>query len=146
MNTTRLLEIAAQLAATYARKAEKAISLANANRDLELALLTITPAEGWPGKNAEERKLASERAAADNQTVIILRGIIREQENELTAIQAGIDGLEAERRALEWEIRAQLAWAVRGQQNEPGVPVDYSAFDDVSQDALDNQVVEDIPF
>ena len=150
MNPSRMIEIAAQLGQAYTFKAEKAISLANANRDLEVRMLVITPAEGWPGKNAEERKLAQERGATEDKDIEALRGIIRERENELTAIQAGIDSLEAERRALEWEVRATLATALSGKQEVHG-QVEVHAFDDAmdagSVDvALLDSVEEDRPF
>jgi hypothetical protein len=136
-----MLEISAELRAIYNAKAEKSISLSTAKYDLETQLVLITPAEGWPGKNAEERKLNADRGASADKAVQELRTIIRERENELTAIQAGIDSLEAERRALEWEVRGALAFALSGKREESDTPVEYGAFDDV----LDNAALE-LPF
>jgi hypothetical protein len=143
MNSTRMIEIAAQLGHCYAKKSELSLKIAVAQKlDAELQVRS-TPAEGWPGKNAEERKLAAERAGMENAHIAEQRGIIAMAEAELSGLQAGIDSLEAERRALEWEVRSVLALALSGKQEVKGNP-ENTAFDDAPIGELEQELEDEL--
>lgn len=143
MNTTRMIEIAASLGHCYTKKSELTVRLDVARKELDAELLRITPAEGWPGKNAEERKLNADRAAMENTRAAEQRAIIAKTEGELSGLLAGIDGLEAERRALEWEVRAALALALSGKQETQG-NAENTAFDDAQDDAALTELEMDL--
>jgi hypothetical protein len=134
MDSQRMIEIAQSLGHCYAKKSELTVKIVAAKMELEAELLRSTPAEGWPGKNAEERKLNADRAAMENARAAEQRAIIAQTEGELSGLQAGIDGLEAERRALEWEVRAALVSVLFGKQEVKG-NAENTAFDDAQDDS-----------
>ena len=145
MNTTRFLEIGNDLGLLYIESRNAEISLANHREDLAGRKLALAPADGWPGKNEGERKLASEAAYAADETCLALVRTIREDEMQASVVQAQIQALEAERRGLEWEIRARLVEAMshsRVQANSNG-PADETVFDDVIQAQADVEIDAD---
>lgn len=135
MNTNRLIEIGKELGLSFAHRLQLNVQVEQLQRELEAEMLRITPAEGWPGKNEGERKLAAERAASDNALVGTLRGALAKNGAELAVVMTGIDSLDAERRALEWEIRAQLVIALLGRGDGS------DAFDDAA-DLRELEVME----
>lgn len=143
MNSTRMIEISQQLGHCYAKKSELSLKIVAAKMELEAELLRSTPAEGWPGKNAEERKLNADRAAMENTRAAGQRAIIAQTEGELSGLLAGIDGLEAERRALEWEVRIALTLALSGKQEVKG-NTENTAFDDAQDEATLDELEQEL--
>ena len=136
-------EIAMLLAEQYNQKSQCAIALSHCDLDYDARLLAITPVEGWTGKNAEERKLASERAAAADLALSEIAKTRLANQDALAVIGATIDSLEAERRALEWGIRGILAQALAGLR-ESNLPVEDGAFDDAAQEYATHAAVVDL--
>jgi chromosome segregation ATPase len=75
---------------------------------LKLRQFDLTPAEGWPGKNAEERKAAQERAFKDDEMLSGLETMLETYRYQSRKMAMQITVLEDERRGLEWEARFQL--------------------------------------
>ncbi len=138
MNTSRLLEIAHSLASLIQARSELNLLINHLNVDLEARKLALVPAEGWPGKNEGERKLSADRVFAADKTCSDIHFALEERTIRLANVEAEIGGLEAERRALEWEIRAKLVEALAGKRDSAD-PED--AFDDALQAQAD-----DFPF
>ena len=140
MNTTRLIEISGALGILYIENRSVEITLAHHREDLAGRKLALAPADGWPGKNEGERKLTAEAAYATDEVCLALAKMIREDELQLSIVQAQTQALEAERRGLEWEIRARLVDVMSRnhvQANSSG-PVEETAFDDAAQAQADN--------
>jgi hypothetical protein len=81
-------------------------------KDAEARALTLHPADGWPGKNEAERKVAAARTLAEDQA---WRGFIDDAATAHAAalrVQANIAGYEDLRRAAEWNIRDRLTAAL----------------------------------
>jgi hypothetical protein len=114
------------------------------NQDALARRLELTPADGWQGKNAEQRDTARDQAfAADEQLQLIIANA--EDAHVRAALTDGeIQALEAKRRSLEWAIRAQLIEALsrNGVQanHNPGqnsTGTNDTAFDDVADHQVD---------
>lgn len=96
----------------------------------------ITPAEGWPGKNAEAREKAQRDAVHQDEPIQKMQGeldVAIQSEMVLTAI---LEEAEAGRRALEWEIRLRLVNALEGRRNSTEADPAESAFDDVADEVV----------
>lgn len=139
----RLIDIAIDLGKLYQERIGAEIHKGGIEGDLEARVEFMTPAEGWPGKNAEQREIEKARAVDADGPCQEMRAVLRELENDLADIRADIEALEAERRALEWTIRGRLAEALSGRR-ENHLPVEEAAFDDGPLAAIDDQMVEEL--
>lgn len=143
-----LPEIAGTLAELYKLRAARNIDAWKVNQDISRRELSITPVEGWEGKNTEQREVSKLRAFAADAELVELSAVAMQHKATLEQIEADIAGLEAERRALEWSIRQQMIDALRLSY----APIDgngYSdaeAFDAPAQQTLDAFVDDGIPF
>lgn len=106
--TTRLLEIAEELKKNYLNKADAEAEIYSASKNLEDLLVQIIPEGGWPGKNDTERKAARDKAELENVGCQKANEKLKNKRIVMIAIDGINTGLEAERRALEWQIRADL--------------------------------------
>lgn len=140
MNTTRMITIARELGLLYTAQRSAEIALAHQREDLDARRVALAPADGWPGKNEEQRKIAAGCAYAADETIRTIAGAIVAGEKTLATLAGQIAALEAERRALEWAIRGELVQALAGRRIEPESrgPVEEAAFDA----AADAQVIE----
>jgi hypothetical protein len=141
----QLLPIARQLAKLYKVRAGAMNARRQLERDLEIAKIDKSPTEGWPGKNAEERKLAQEKAFISDQDITKTDNMIDDCLEELSEATGQIEALEAERRAIEWSIRDSLVDAMmrRHIQSDNCQQVD-GVFDDVADAETMNEVAGDI--
>lgn len=141
---TRLLEIASELAKLNGEESALKLAANNQQDDYEARKIALAPPDGWPGKNAEERKLAEIRAAYTDETLGKIHAKIYELNGKLAQVDAAIYALEAERRAIEWGITARLADALTDYVNRPnpGKAAAVQAAPAVVAQIID----EDIPF
>lgn len=148
-NHPDLLSLANRLGELYQSKRGAQIELAHQEADLEGNILRLTPDDGWPGKNEENRRLARERALADDQACRNIAARMTELRDDLADLEAEIDALDAERRAREWMIRQQLVEAlmVRAvQQNHKDGDRAEQAFDDAADGAAMETALDALPF
>jgi len=138
-NTERMLDLAAQLAALYKTRAELTLREWQYGKDAEGRKLYLAPAEGWPGKNAEERKTAMERYFAADEVLGKIEAQADQVHVELVQCEALIAGLEAERRALEYTVKAGLVEALMR------TPIDRDDTDPYEA-AVELRVTDGIPF
>lgn len=139
MNPSRMMEIAAKLGELYQARAGASLTEWQAAQDMERRVIEITPPEGWPGKNEEQRRAAKEAALLADDQYQQAWADHRTAHSATITIQADIDALEAERRALEWQVRAALVEALRDggvQSNHRGDPAGNTAFDDAADDRI----------
>ena len=144
---TRLLEIANELKPLYSQRNGARLTKTRLEEDTERLKTFLTPAEGWQGKNAEERKTAAEKTFADHENLDAMSYELDDCLDEIAVTEAQIEGLEAERRALEWEVRIVLASALdanRIQANHRGDQIQH-AFDDAADHAVVAEF-DDVPF
>jgi hypothetical protein len=146
----RLREIAAELAEVGKHKTDLSLRLSHQRDDLAARQLALIPPEGWPGKNAEERKINEQRAHAADETCCAIQTAVKRVEAELAGAEHLLQTLVDERRALEWQIRARLVDAVighvittngNGRGNDARVLED-TAFDDFADDLADARLIE----
>jgi hypothetical protein len=155
---TSLFDIADSLSKLYYEKTAGQVRTWQMEQDAEALKLEITPAEGWPGKNEAERSIARDKAWAANENLQNLVDDLLQLKSELALIQTDIEAQEAQRRALEWNIRERLADALSGRRNGHG-PVEEQAFDDGTLAEMEerlaveaqaglniNEAMEDVPF
>lgn len=146
----RMDEIANSLGQHYRALRMLELALGHKRQDLDGRKLYLAPAEGWPGKNENERKTAAEKCYAEDDICKSLAALIRENEGQIAEQSADSQALEAWRRGLEWDIRQQLVDALRqrGVQEQNHGPVECdpvaTAFDNVLQDQADELL--DLPF
>lgn len=128
----------------YRERAAITVAKWQAAQDLERRKLDLTPIEGWPGKNEEQRNTAREKAFAGDEITQNLSKTVSELESRLGLLAGEIEASEAERRAEEWRIRARMVDALEHRGVQPNGRGDRAeaAFDDVAQQVLD----EEIPF
>jgi len=145
----RLIDLGLQLGELYRSAAEARLQDWQCSQDIDKRKVEITPADGWPGKNDKERRAAEDRAYLDD--MIIQTGLIdlAEIKADLAKIDGQVAALEAERRSLEWSIRAQMVSALTQARvdtnNGRGDPTER-AFDDALQAEFDQAVWDEIPF
>lgn len=143
--TTRMTTIAEELGTRYRTRATLSQRKRELDQEAEIKRLYITPPDGWPGKNAEQRDAAKLTAELQDETLIKINDALEILEDEASANSASIDALEAERRALEWEIRERLVDALSWNhvQTEVDTKVEVTAFDDAADaKALHNADLE----
>jgi hypothetical protein len=136
------LNIARVLGEKYAERAENGISIWTLEREIEKRRAFLTPANGWPGSNAEMRKASAESTYRsdlalasydDNMAALVRRKMALEEE---------INGLEATRRAMEWGTRADILLALHQHAVNPngrGDPVE-AADDDLALARYDDEI------
>lgn len=110
----KFLEIGHQLSQLDRQLAIYKLNLDHAIEDIAGRALAITPDGGWPGKNEGERKTASDKAFAADETIQKLLDLKRVAEDNVISTQAQIDALEDERRALEWTVKATYVMQYAG--------------------------------
>ena len=140
MDEQTLIQIADDLAARYETRAKTSLIQWQANQDIERIKLSLTPVEGWPGKNEEQRRTAAEKVYAEDDALqaATIKGDTAYR--AIVALDAEIAGLEAKRKALEWTIRAQLVDVLR----RDGIAV--KPLDDPFQAVIDQETDDQLPF
>jgi hypothetical protein len=118
----RLIAIAAELGKLYEQRANLSFTRWSIGQDIERRKAEIIPADGWPGKNSEERKAAEARAQNADAKLAELDKSTWETEQGMFTVIGNIERLEAERRGLEWSIRGKLADAVHGKGDDTHKP------------------------
>jgi hypothetical protein len=147
--TERMTSIALALAEQRNLLAEAEIRLWQLARDAEARQLALTPADGWPGKNEEQRRAAREQAWSSDPALGQIAAEVERLEPAVLRARAGIAALEDERRALEWQVRARLVAALEGAGVRPNghAPPETAGFDDALQHAAEGEALEDaLPF
>ena len=140
MDEQTLIQIADDLAARYETRAKTSLIQWQANQDIDKRRLELTPPEGWPGKNEEQRRTAAEKVYAEDDALqaALIQG--NTAYRALVELDAEIAGLEARRKALEWTIRAQLVDVLR----RDGITV--KPIEDPFQAVMDQAVDDELPF
>lgn len=89
------------------------VKIGHMREDIERRAEALTPIDGWPGKNAEQREAArAERLRVDDETNA-LRADLRTAELRLATIKADLAAFDIERRDREWGIRRDLINVLR---------------------------------
>lgn len=141
----RLFELAEDLAANQTAKTDLAIRLSRQRTDLEARKLALIPAEGWPGKNAEERKINEQRTYAADEPCQKIKEEINSLEEEILQLDNIVQTYVDERRAIEWQIRAALVEAITGNvitTRRGHRHVEDTAFDDYTDEVADARLTE----
>ena len=143
---TTLTECAATLTRLFLERKTLQVQADHVEAALNLRQLTLTPPEGWPGKNEAQRDTARDNAlyADDNYREFgqALSGI----RDTLAEVEATISGVQETASAERWRIRELLATALMGRtQGEHVEDAGHSApeFDQAAQAVMDDR---DIPF
>lgn len=138
---SKIIELSKNLRAAYEKRSILQADVEELEREIYLRELTLTPAEGWPGKNAEAREMEKAKALQGDENWSGLGNARRELRDEMTLLDGTIAGLEAERRGQEWEVRANLVamLAANAVNRNNGGPVEEEAFDDVAQGIVDDE-------
>lgn len=132
-----------KLTELYLANRKREVELAHMREDLEGRQMFMAPVEGWPGKNEEQRKIAAWKAFDADEVCITLKRSIRQSEIDMAELHGEIQSLEAERRDLEWAIRAAMTQALSGAlPSADGGP--DSEFDDAIQAQAENDIIEQI--
>jgi hypothetical protein len=127
----QLTTIAANLGRLYTDRVALGIAISQLERDAEARRVQLAPPDGWPGKNAEARDLAERLAYAQDAALETLSHELLTKRNNLAVIEGQIAAMEAERRALEWQVRARMIDALATQHTAPprGDALIEAAFD-----------------
>jgi hypothetical protein len=145
MNTTRMLEIAAELGALYQSRAGAALTEWQAGQDMERRKVELTPTgDDWKklASSDDGRKVALEQICQADEAHQQAWADHRTAHGALLTVQGQIEALEAERRALEWQARAALVEALRDggvQSNHRGDPAGDQVFDNTADHVIDQQ-------
>lgn len=135
-----LRQLASEISHALEDKANIGIRLGNQRRDLEARQLAMVPAEGWPGKNADDRKINERRAYAEDAVCQAIQEQIARLEEALALVEVALETATNQRRAEEWKIRAHLVEAITGNvvttQNGHG-NIEDTGFDDFADDTAD---------
>jgi len=96
------------------------------------------------GKNAEERARQLYICLMDNGTYRQTLTDMRRAESEVERVEALLEAARDERRASEWQIRAQLAAAILGSDipSDGGDPYGEDAFDNTLDAAIDRRALD----
>lgn len=129
-----LFEIANDLGILYTAREQLSLREWQINQDLAARKLYLTPAEGWPGKNAEQRDLEAARCFANDEPIQQMIIALADLKEDQSIDNGDILSLEAERRALEWSIRERLADALAGKGDG------QDEFDEAEQAAVDEAI------
>ena len=140
----RLLEIAQALAVLRRGLKDHQIELAHWEADIAGRQLYLTPPDGWPGKNAEQRDAARDQAFAADGQLKEQRARRDDLRRAVADLEIQITALEDERRAWEWAIRDRLVEALSGRRNGREA-VEQTAFDDGADQAVVEET-DEIPF
>jgi len=141
MNT---INLASQLSNSYIERSERKLDLERLEAELYERELFITPLEGWDGKNAEQRELSKARAMAMDETYQAIQEKAQRQKDSLSLLVGVIEALEAERRGVEWDIRANLVTVMAGKlRGETSATLEDAVFDDAAGCEMDDQVFGD---
>jgi len=141
-------EIATQLSARYKVKSDTKNALAELEYQTGQRKIVLTPAEGWAGKNPEERKASAEKVLSVDVPLQKLLTEQRKLEAVLTTLEGEITGLEDNRRANEWDIRSQLVAnlsSVQPANADRNTDTVQSAVDNATQAAMDMKVAPKAP-
>lgn len=135
----------------YVARAELSLKIWQAEKDAAAETLAVTPADGWPGKNAEQRDTARAQALATNAVIHAAQVQADACQAKLMTLTGQIEAAEAERRAQEWSIRASIVAALMQRNIQPNGRGDRAeaAFDDAplyEMDARGEVVAEETPF
>lgn len=136
----KLLEIATTLSELYDTQAKTRLIQWQAEQDINRLKLSMTPPDGWPGKNEEQRKTAAEKTFAENDELQAAQVKYNAAYKALVELEAKIAGMEAQRKAEEWTIRAQLVEVLRSN----GIQV--SKLEDPFMAVADQAVDDELPF
>lgn len=109
----------------------------------ELDKAKATQRAAVTGKNAEERAVALILALADDVDYQTGLTQLRWAEHELERVEALLEAARDERRAAEWQIRAQLAASLMGTDipSDGTDPYGDDAFDNTMQASADRRAV-----
>ena len=146
MDTMRLLEIGIDLGKLYQERAQANLDAWRSGKDIEARQLELTPDDGWPGKNAEQRDAAAKKAFASDEALQALLVGQEDTQTEALLLEGDIQALEAERRALEWTIRSrqvELLDLNAIQSNHNGDRA-ATAFDDVADQVMEHGISDHI--
>ena len=136
----KLIEIAKTLTDLYDTRAQTSLIQWQATQEIDRLKLSMTPAEGWPGKNDEQRKTAAEKTFAENDELQAAMVQYNAAFKALVELDAKTEGMEALRKAEEWSIRAQLVEVLR----KDGIAV--KPLEDPFLAVADQAVDDELPF
>ena len=108
----KFIRIANELSKLHRQLVSYQLQRDHAIDDIAARALAITPDGGWQGKNESERKTASDKAFAADEIIQKLLLIKRDADDHARQTQAEIDGLEDERRAYEYTVKATYVRAM----------------------------------
>jgi hypothetical protein len=80
-------------------------SALNLEREMDKLEFSLTPAEGWPGKNDGERKHAHQLTLNHNQAYVELDDAAYRVKQETLRLTAIIEALQAQQEGFKWAIR-----------------------------------------
>lgn len=146
-----MIEIAIELKKLYSEQAQVDLRKWRLETDLDARAVYLTPAEGWPGKNEEQRNTAKERVLSEDTATQDMRKETAQCQEKRFTLSAQIQGLEAERRALEFSVREQLVTVLSFQgvaRYDPEARTD-SAFDDAGlkrADVSTDRILEELGY
>jgi hypothetical protein len=109
-----VLEVAQEIADTEKEVAELECALIDVRAKISEAKITLTPPEGWVGKNAEERALNADREYLANEDLQAAVMSERELSKDLLTTKAELAGSQDARRALELVIKLREIAAMTG--------------------------------
>lgn len=89
------------------------VNVAHLKEDLQRRIDENTPADGWPGKNAETRDAAKAAWINGDRDCNAMRGEIRNLEIRIAALSGELQAFEIERRDREWGVRMGIVEALR---------------------------------
>ena len=140
----RLLEIGHELQELIRRRSGLGLVEWQLEKDLAAQRFKLLPAEGWPGKNQEQREQARDLAYAGDAQLQEIQAKLDGNHVELAVVEGRMAGLEVERRALEWAIRGTLANALAGKRDSHA-PVEEAGFDEAAAEASWQALYETAP-
>ncbi len=105
MYTNKFIENARELASLTNIRMDLKRSMLTAEKDLATIELSITPADGWPGKNEAERKVNQARLLWANERWQWAENGRASLQSELLRVESYIEATTFEQDALKWSIR-----------------------------------------
>lgn len=101
----KLIQNASKLSTLFMSRAQLRADIQSSEDKIAARELTITPVDGWIGKNEGERTTAKMRAFAADPGHCQLTAIMRGEQVDLGKVLAEIEGLQADTSAVEFTIR-----------------------------------------
>lgn len=101
----KLLDNASKLSTLFMSRAQLRADIQSSEDKIAARELTLTPVDGWIGKNEGERTTAKMRVFAADPGHCQLTAILRGHQVDLGKCLAEIEGLQADTSALEFTIR-----------------------------------------